>query len=144
MQTTKPSVAEALCRAHSSLLEDLGQLEAAVQPQSTEGLPKLHARLAATRAHIAEHFRFEEENGYMDVVRKREPRLERSIQQLADEHGQLLRSLDALIARAGSSENLEGSFRQAISEWIEGIRNHEHRENELVQDAFTWETFAED
>jgi hypothetical protein len=86
---TKNSFAEALGQAHVALLADLRELEQATRPFSGEGLEELRTRLGAAQAHISEHFRFEEQNGYMDAVRKREPRLERAIQQLAEEHEQL-------------------------------------------------------
>src|SRR5262249_7353893 len=88
MERAEPSIAESLTRAHAALLEDLRKLAEATRPPTSEELAELRARLGATRAHLAEHFRFEEQNGYMDVVRKREPRLERTIQQLAGEHRQ--------------------------------------------------------
>jgi hypothetical protein len=94
--------------------------------------------------HLTEHFRFEEQNGYMDVVREREPRLERTIQQLAEEHGQLTRSLDALIKEAGKATSLGDALREAILSWIECVRQHEARENDLVQDAFDLDIGVED
>ena len=89
MARTETSIAEALSRAHDALLNDLEKLWESVDPASGQTLAGLLARLSTTQAHVTEHFRFEEQNGYMDAVRKREPRLERAIQQLAEEHEQL-------------------------------------------------------
>jgi hypothetical protein len=127
-----------------ALFADLGKLDQAVQPSSGDGLEELRARLGATHAHITEHFRFEEQNGYMDAVRKREPRLERMIQQLAEEHGQLRRSLDALIGKAAAATSLGDTLREEIREWVERVREHEDRENDLVQDAFNLDIGVED
>jgi hypothetical protein len=138
------SVAEALGRAHAALLADLCELEAAALPGSAEGLAGLRARLGATHTHITEHFRFEEENGYMDAVRKREPRLERAIQQLAEEHRQLAQSLDALIGESRTATSLDDRFRAEVRGWVERVRHHEGRENDLVQDAFNLDIGAED
>jgi iron-sulfur cluster repair protein YtfE (RIC family) len=124
-------------------MADLRELEQVVRPGSAEGLAELRARLDATRSRIIEHFRSEEQNGYMDVVRKREPRLERSIQQLAEEHHQLARSLDVLIARTRAT-SLGDPLREAVREWIENVRQHESRETDLVQDAFSLDIGAED
>jgi hypothetical protein len=93
---------------------------------------------------LTEHFGYEEQKGYMDVVRKREPRLERAIQQLAEEHGQLRQSLDGLIGQAGTATGLNDNLRELIREWIERVRRHEIRENDLVQDAFNLDIGAED
>jgi|SRR5208283_1040539 len=144
MERTGTSVAEALGRAHAALLEDLRKLKATVRPGSENGLLELRARLDATRVHITEHFRFEEENGYMDVVRKREPRLERTILQLAEEHRQLARSLDSLIGTAREATRLGDPLRDEVREWIKRVRQHESHENDLIQDAFNLDIGAED
>ena len=88
--------------------------------------------------------RGEEQNGYMDAMRKREPRLERTIEQLAAEHGQLKQSLDALVREAGAATSLSGTLQNEIREWVERVRQHEIRENDLVQDAFNLDIGAED
>jgi len=144
MERTVPSVAEALGQAHTALLEDLRKLEATVAPTSEGGLPELRARLAASREHITEHFRFEEQNGYLDAVRRREPRLERTIQHLAEEHRQLARALDALIGNAAAAASLGGPLRNEVQAWIKQVRQHECHENDLVQDAFNLDIGAED
>ena len=138
------SVAEALGRAHVALLSDLRGLEQAIHPSSAEGQAALRARLGATSAHLTKHFRSEEQNGYMDVIRTREPRLERTIQQLAEEHGQLRQSLDVLVEEVGAATSLDDALRDHIREWIARVRRHEERENDLVQDAFNLDISAED
>jgi hypothetical protein len=126
------------------LLEDLRRLDEAARPASGEGIVELRARLETTQAHIAEHFRFEEQNGYMDVVRKREPRLERAIQQLADEHRQLAQSLAALIEEGRMAASLEARFRDEVRAWVDRVRQHEAREDDLVQDSFNLDIGAGD
>jgi hypothetical protein len=144
VERTENSVAEALGQAHVALLADLRNLEQAVRPSSGEGLENLRARLGAAHAHITKHFRFEEQNGYMDAVRKREPRLERAIHELAEEHGQLRQSLDALTGKARAATTLSDTLREEVREWIERVRLHEIRENDLIQDAFNLDIGAED
>jgi len=144
MGRTETTVAEALGRAHAALLEDLRKLEEAARPKSREGVAELRDRLNATRAHVTEHFRFEEQNGYMDAVRKREPRLERTIEQFAEEHRQLAQALEALIERAGATMSLDDQFREEVRGWVERVRHHEAHENDVVQDAFNLDIGAED
>ena len=148
MGRTDNAVVEALSRAHEGLLEDLrnleGAVEGAVHPAAGKGLERLRARLAVTRTHLAAHFRFEEQNGYMDAVRKREPRLERTVQQLADEHRQLAESLDGLIRESGAAASLGDTLRQEVRAWTERVRQHEARENDLIQDTFNLDIGAED
>jgi len=144
VERTENAVAESLGRAHVALLSDFRELEKAVGPSSREGLAELRARLDAVQAHITQHFRFEEQNGYMDAVRKRKPRLERTIQQLAEEHEQLRQSLDGLIGQARAARSLSDTLREKVPEWIEHVRRHEIHENDLIQDAFNLDIGAED
>jgi hypothetical protein len=144
MQQTQASVVETHSLAHAMLLKDLQELEEMVRRATGERLAELTARLGATRTHIKEHFRFEEQNGYMDLVRKREPRLERAVQHLAEEHRALALSLDALIEEAGARADLDDTFREQVREWIGQVRQHEARETNLIQDAFNFDVSAED
>jgi hypothetical protein len=127
-----------------ALLEDLRKLDDAARPDAGPDLAGLRARLGATRRHVTEHFRFEEQNGYMDVVRAREPRLERVVQHLADEHRQLAQSLEALVAEAREAARLDDSLRGRVRAWVEKLRGHEARENELAQTTFNLDLTAED
>jgi hypothetical protein len=133
-----------LGEAHASLLADLCKLEQAVRPASAESPASVLGRLTATRAHITEHFRFEEQDGYMDAVRKREPRLERAVQQLADEHRLLAKSLDDLLQEAGAAKVLNDAFGERVREWVTQVREHEARETDLVQAAFNQDMGTED
>lgn len=144
MGRTENSVAEALGQAHAALLADLRELEQAVCPSREEGLAELHARLGAAHAHITKHFRFEEQNGYMDAVRKREPRLERTVLHLAEEHRQLAQALDALVQEAETAVGPDSGFDERIRAWVDRLRQHEARENELFQNAFNLDIGAED
>jgi hypothetical protein len=140
----RPAVAEDLARAHRALLDDLRRLEDAARPSAEEGLEGLRARLAATRAHLAEHFRFEEEDGYLDAVRQSEPRLERAVEHLAEEHRSLMQTLDALLALARGAAPPEDRLREGLRQWVKEVRKHEARENDLVQDAFTQDIGTKD
>jgi hypothetical protein len=144
MARTEISVAEALSRAHQALLNDLAKLKDSLNQASGQGLQALCTQLNTTRKHILEHFRFEEQDGYMEKVRKREPRLEHTIELLAGEHQHLARSLDLLIAKAGDAQSLDNALRESVREWIGTVRQHEIREDELVQDVFNMDISAED
>jgi len=144
MEKAQEPVAEAMGAAHETLMKDLRKLEEAASPSLTKAVAELNARLASTFAHVTEHFRFEEQNGYMDAVRKREPRLERIVEQLAEEHHQLAQSLNALVTQSKSSLSADDGFRAKVRAWIDQIRHHEARENQLVQEAFNLDLAAED
>ena len=55
---------------------------------------------ARMRRDLIQHFNLEEQNGYMDIFKKREPRLARSVDKLANEHQQIRQSLDSLLTEA--------------------------------------------
>jgi hypothetical protein len=137
-------IADSVGRAHKALLKDLQALEKAASAAAKKGLPFLRSRLEATRGHIVEHFRFEEQDGYMDIVRKREPRLGHAIDELAKEHGQLLREADLLLKEATAATGIDEAMRAKVSEWINHVRRHEARENHLIQDAFNVDIGPED
>jgi hypothetical protein len=144
MVRTVAAVTEALRQAHTALREDLQELAAASRTDSLASLAALRVHLSATQAHITEHFRAEEEDGYMEAVRSREPRLERVLDQLAGEHSELAQALKAIIDQAAAATTLDETLRGAIRNWIERVRQHEVRENDLVQDVFTLDISAED
>jgi len=147
MSGTNNAVAEELGRAHMGLLEEMQRLEKAAGPcgptGAGEGLAELRTHLDATRTHILEHFRFEEQNGYMDVVSKREPRLQRVIEELAQEHRQLAQTLDALTAQA-RAVSPDDRFREEVRAWVKAVRQHEVREDELILDAFNLDIGTKD
>jgi hemerythrin-like domain-containing protein len=138
------SISASLARAHAGLLADLQKLEDAVHDGAATDLGALRARLGVTRSHVIEHFHFEEMNGYMDAVRKREPRLERQVEALADEHRQLGQMLDSLTWQVGSATQLNDPLRGEIRAWIERLRQHEARENRFIQEVFNQDISAED
>ena len=145
MTKTLPSFAKALQAAHEALAAGLRKLEEISHGDETEsGLAALRARLGATRIHLGEHFRFEEQGGYMETVRAREPRLERTIQHLGSQHPRLMESLDRLIIHARTASSRDKTLREQIRAWIDSVRSHEARENELVQTTFNQDLSAED
>jgi len=144
MARTENSAAEALGRAHAALLDDLRKLEESVDLPSGNGLAEVRTRLTATATHIAQHFRYEEQGGYMETLRKREPRLELAIQHLAQEHRLLSQSLDALRESAATATEVDDLLRGHIQRWVNHVRQHETRENDLVQDAYNQDIGAKD
>lgn len=140
MVSSQEPVVDALGHAHAALLHDLRELEEAARPGSSSCRAELGNRLGAVYWQITEHFRFEEQDGYMDAVRKREPRLERAVQQLAEEHRQLKQAIEALLGEVPG----DAGFHERIRGWIGQVRAHEARENRLVQEAFELDLAAED
>ena len=125
---------DALGGAHDELLEDLRTLRNVAQ---TEPFQQLLSRLIQTRHDLIEHFQFEEQNGYLDSVRKRDLCLDHTLTKLAGEHRSLLRSLDDILAQCQTPHPAQDNIRKRVQDWVHEVRGHEIRENDLIQDAFT-------
>jgi hypothetical protein len=96
------------------------------------------------REHLLAHFRFEEQNGYMDAIRRREPRLERAIQELLEEHRVLKDQLDELIAATQTGKDQDAALPDGVHKWIQHLRRHEAAENRLMEEAYTQDIGSED
>jgi hypothetical protein len=144
MENTSITVVESLEQAHRALMKDLVDLEEASRSSLGMTAAQIGSRLARTRTHITDHFRFEEHNGYMDATLHREPNLARSIEHLRVEHRQIAQALDDLIEQTQMQQYTEDALRAQIRSWIEKVRQHEARENTLVQDAFNVDVGSED
>jgi hypothetical protein len=136
MEKAPTTTPENLGKAHASLLEDLRKLEQSLRAGGA-GVSTLDVRtqLASTHTHITNHFGFQEQNGWRDSVRKQEPRLDHAVQNLLEEHRQLVQSLNTLSGEAEAIEDLDDAFRDKVLRWIHRVRDHEARENDLLEDA---------
>ena len=136
MRTSEKTFAESLQQAHIDLLGDLQQLDEAVRSEPGEIPAGLGTRLREIQAHLAEHFRFEEQDGYMAPVLEEEPRFAPVVQELLAEHHQLAKALDALLEEVRAVHSLPAGFWERVQAWIKQVRHHEPRENFLVQEAY--------
>jgi hemerythrin len=136
MEPSKKTFAEALQQTHTDLLGDLWQLEESVCRGSGEGQPELSTRLAKVQTHLTDHFRFEEQDGYMAPLLKEEPRFGPVVQELLDEHRQLVQALNALLQEVSAAPGLRDDFREKVRAWVKYVRQHESRENSLVQEVY--------
>jgi hypothetical protein len=127
------SLEERLRQAHADLLADLHQLGSATAEM---GLASLRTNLLKARQDLVNHFRLEEENGYLEEVRKREPCLEQTLLKLAGEHRKLLSKLDDILARLEYPQPVLDELQRQVRLWVHDVRGHEIRENDLIQDAF--------
>jgi hypothetical protein len=136
MKPSEKTFAETLQQEHLELLGDLQQLEAAVRPEAGETPSGLGARLGKLQTHLADHFRFEEQDGYMAAILKEEPRFAPVVQELLGEHRQIAQTLDALIRELPTVQGLPAGFAERLRAWVKQVRHHEARENHLVQEAY--------
>lgn len=138
------NITESLTDAHRALFRDLGDLEVLVRSGAKDSLTELRARLGMTYTHLCEHFRLEEKNGYMDHLADDQPRLNRVIEQLVEEHRELRQALDLIHADAIVATQVDEALRQRICDWITRVRRHERNENDLVQDAADFDVGTQD
>jgi hypothetical protein len=121
-------------RVHAALRQDLDRL-----PQVLSSPAEAARYLGELRAHLSQHFRCEEDGGYMAAVLQRKPQSERAVQRLLGEHRPMIEVLDVLVREATMVDQISDDFRRRVAEWAELLRRHESEENVLVEDAFNRE-----
>lgn len=136
--------AEAMKQAHAALEQQLSLLEKAVQAASGTSTAELRSILESVRIRLGTHFSLEEDGGYMAAVLKREPSREHAAANLLTEHHLLRELLNSLIETRRSGVYLDDATRKSVGEWIASVRDHERRENLLVEDVFNRDIGPED
>lgn len=142
MNRVRLSAADAMLQAHTALRRDLRELHAVLRTQG-DATP-VYLRLERLQSHLAEHFRCEEQGGYLKEVRRREPHRARVIAELHDDHRRLAQTLGSILEEVRWSGSLSERERDRIRGWVAEVRRHEARENRLVQDAFNRDSGPED
>ncbi len=96
-------------------------------------------------AEVREHMAFEEQGGYLAPVLQKLPGHQKTVEQLLSEHALLQAALAEVLTQLRACSNLF-EFRETISprldEWLDNMRDHERRENLLVQEAFNTDISA--
>lgn len=136
--------AEAMKQAHTALDEQLTVLERAVQPGTWKSAAELRSILESVRTRLGTHFSLEENGGYMAAVLKREPSREHAAANLLTEHHLLRELLNSLVETRRTGSSLDEATRKSVQDWIASVRDHERRENLLVEDVFNRDVGTED
>jgi hypothetical protein len=144
MNQIETAIPDALFEAHRTLRSELRHLRNAIRSVPADHPGDIASQMEVVRSDLWEHFRFEEENGYMSSVVQLRPHLTRAVEQLREEHTELMRSLVELISEARSTTHLNAAFRDRLSAWLVAVGRHEQSENLLVHDAFNLDIEAED
>jgi hemerythrin-like domain-containing protein len=131
---TRELFADTFCQAHEVLRRDLGEVDEAARVPSSNPW-ELGSLLDKVRMQLLEHFRLEEQDGYMSEVLKEDPSRERTARQLLEEHCQLADCLDGLVEEAAAWASRRDAFLEKVREWVKRVRQHESRENRLVEDV---------
>jgi chromosome segregation ATPase len=141
---TSPTTIDRFQRTHAALLADLAELKNSLEKSSGTSLLQVCTDLVVTRLHVTNQFRLEEQDGWVGAVRRQEPRWQHAIETLVEEHRKLESSLETLMDEANAAEMLTDSLRAKILTWLERVHDHESRENDLVEEAFTEDLGAGD
>jgi hypothetical protein len=128
-----------MLRAHAALHEDLQAIKQALSTPA-----EARRQLFTLRAHVLDHFREEEQGGYMALVLVRQPQQERTVRRLLAEHHRLAIALEELVREAAEATVIDDGFRARVGAWAEDLRRHEADENVLVEDAFLRDVGAKD
>lgn len=142
MHELEPVPPSTLMRAHEALLKDLKGLR--VMLRTHEDVPTAYRQLERLQHHVVEHFRCEEEGGYLEEVVRRDPSKLRVTEKLAEEHRRLAQALAELLEEVRWSDHLTPRLRDQIRRWVVDVRRHEARENHLIQDAYNRDAGPED
>jgi hypothetical protein len=144
MVNTQLTRDEILAATHRLIQEDLQGLEENLASAPSGTPAQLGDRLTALRTHLTEQFRHEEQGGYAEDVLTHAPQQERAVRKLLDEHAGLTMALDELVEQARARASIDDAFCEKVRAWIHNLREHESRENALLEDAFNVECCAED
>jgi hemerythrin-like domain-containing protein len=153
MEATEPRLADELLREHEVVREITRQLELLVEEgglvgQDSDWAKRLCDELSSFRRHLQRHFALEEEGGFMLEVVALLPQTSEQVEELRQEHGEILRAINELIHDSNMMAYGVGlskaEFRRSISRVISIIRHHEAEENQLIQRAFYGEMAAVD
>ena len=131
MATSPPTFSDHMLQAHAALQADLRAIRQALNTPA-----EARRQLFALRAHVLEHFRQEEQGGYMAPVLARQPQQERTVARLLAEHRRLAIGLEELVHEAAEATAIDDRFRERVWVWADDLRRHEADENVLVEDAF--------
>lgn len=145
MNETSSTQLDEILREHEIVHEIIWQLERLIDEgglvgQSSEWSERLCNELSAFYNHLERHFALEERGGYMLDVVAMLPEASAQVEQLRQQHAQILRRVKELIREGDMiAAQMGGSvaeLRQRVQQVLSLIRQHESDENALIQHVF--------
>lgn len=128
-------------RQLDAMVADLRRFLAAERPAPGESgahtwSAELTRRLVLLHDRLFRHFREEEEGGMVEEISRRHPRAARAVEELVDEHRQMLGRLRRITARAmqyGEGEApSKPELRSQLTELLDLLNHHERTETGLI------------
>ncbi len=98
----------------------------------------LREELRVFKDHLRRHFELEEEGGFMEEVLRRWPHATSRVEALRAEHERLLREAEDLLEASGRATEGQpmDAWAATCHRFLSAIREHEWRENRLIQEVF--------
>lgn len=135
-----------LVSLHEKLSSDIHDLNIWLKDADEYGRPQfgqLGDRVRALRDIVDLHFAKEEEGGYMAAPIEAAPHLAGRAAALLADHARILAEFDSLsnaLCACPTTYTRWSDARHNVQQVLEDVHAHEHRENELWQDAFETDT----
>jgi hypothetical protein len=135
-----------LVSLHEKLSSDIRDLNIWLKEADEYGRPQfgqLGDRVRALRDIVERHFVKEEEGGYMAAPIAAAPHLADRAATLLADHGRILAEFERLetaLCACPTTYTCWSDARHEVQQVLEHVHAHEHRENELWQDAFETDT----
>ncbi len=135
-----------IAREHKRLSSHLGTLLRILTERQRASV-EIAVEFEKLKDELVHHFHEEDDGGFFEGIVDHAPRLSERIAALREEHVQLLEQLNELQAKADVPsaslewwEDMEHSFHEFSCE----LMRHEHRENEILQEAYGVDIGAQD
>ena len=114
------------------------------QPRPELGVPGAHSwaaemtsRLVALHDEFFRHFRFEEQGGMVEELELAHPEATREVEQIVDEHSQILslvrKLMTSSMAYSEGIESTDSALRTGVTDLLERFSEHERVETALIQ-----------
>lgn len=131
---------------HAALRRMLNHVSEALNDRYAP-LSLLSQRLAELRDEISDHFIIEEQGGFFRQVTTDAPRLRPKADRLLQQHLQLYTEIANIAEQAGQLAGTQIERDELLSrfeQFCKDLSDHEHKENELLQETYTSDVGTKD
>lgn len=140
-QSTKRGTIERVHREHAEIVQHLKDLTARLAPLSGPCHPgdlrnDISGRLARLQSELAEHFAHEERVGFLPEATAQAPRLTRRARKIISEHDLLRVQLSKVVGALARGSGNWTAVREDWDSFTSLLREHEKKENELINEAY--------
>lgn len=124
---------------HKQMRVLLGDVHSILKSR-TESVEHVKRAFKGVATYLQQHFDNEDEGGFFAEIVQQAPRLSEPAKQVSQEHARLLADFSELTERAGQGDGTAEWWDKMGTQFHDvskQLMEHEHREQELLQRAFT-------